>query len=262
MRTLGVDLAAADERTALAEIDWYAGGAAVRNLRLGVTDQEIVQAVGRADKAGLDCPLGWPVAFAEFLAAQQHGRVPAPPDGRTGAAWRRRLAYRVTDEVVRARTGLIPLSVSADRIAHAAFRCAALLAALPQPVDRTGAGVVVEVYPAAALHRWGLAHRGYKTTGHAFLVDDLLTAAPWLDLGACEPLCRSSHDAFDAVIAALAARAAALGATGVPDAAQRAAARTEGWIAVPTGELADLPDPQPGTPGRGVIRKRMPGTPG
>jgi hypothetical protein len=70
---------------------------------------------------------------------------------------------------VLAEAGVNPLSVSADRIAHAAFRCAGLLArlaALGEPVDRAGSGVVVEVYPAAALRRLGLTHRGYKSRDH------------------------------------------------------------------------------------------------
>nr|WP_239163435.1 DUF429 domain-containing protein [Actinoplanes rishiriensis] len=160
---------------------------------------------------------------------------------------RRDRAYRLIDQVVHAEAGLRPLSVSADRIAHAAFRCAALLARLGeqgQPVDRCGDGVVVEVYPAAALRRWRLTHRGYKTPGrtadYGFLVEELTAAAPWLDLGGFDQLCRISHDAFDAVIAALAARAAALGKIRRPDPEQREAARTEGWIAVPTCELNDL----------------------
>ena len=33
-------------------------------------------------------------------------------------AWRRKLAYRVTDEVVHAAVGRWPLSVAADRIGH------------------------------------------------------------------------------------------------------------------------------------------------
>lgn len=157
------------------------------------------------------------------------------------AAWRRGLAYRVTDLFVREEAGLNPLSVSADRIAYVAFRGANLLAALGGPIDRSGAGLVVEVYPAATLRRWGLTHRGYKLPGRDSLVDELLAAAPWLDLGPHEALCRRSHDAFDAVIAALATRAAALGHTQPPTPEQREAARVEGWIALPTCELADLP---------------------
>jgi hypothetical protein len=42
------------------------------------------------------------------------------------------------------------------------------------------------------------------------------------------------------VLCALIARAAALGAVAWPTAQQLPRARTEGWIVVPTGELADL----------------------
>ncbi|HEX6499046.1 MAG TPA: DUF429 domain-containing protein [Micromonosporaceae bacterium] len=250
MLTIGVDLAAADARTALAAIDWSPGRARVADLRVGVPDERIVDAITSADKAGLDCPLGWPEPFVEFLVAHRQGRVPAPAEGSDGAAWRRSLTYRTTDELVRAQTGVPPLSVAADRIGHVALRCAALLAQLAErgtPVDRCGDGVVVEVYPAAALHRWGLTHRGYKRPGrrdsHGLLVDGLLAAARWLELGAYEPLCRSTHDATDAVVAALVARAAALGLATRPDADQRDQARTEGWIAVPTGALTDLVEP-------------------
>ena len=239
MLTLGVDLAAADERTAAAVLEWSDDRAVVRALDRGVSDGALVEAIRAADKAGVDCPLGWPAAFVAFLVEQQTGRL-TPPSGGADSAWRRGLAYRVTDQVVRAECGVIPLSVSADRIAHVAFRCAALLARLPEPVDRAGGGVVVEVYPAASLRRWGLTHRGYKTLGHGFVLDELLAAAPWLDLGPFEPLCRTSHDAFDAVVAALAARAAALGQVLPPTGDQREAARTEGWIALPTRPIGDL----------------------
>ena len=241
--TLGVDLAAADERTAIAVVEWADRRARVRALRRGVSDEELVEAIRGADKVGIDCPLGWPAPFVAFLVAQQAGRLVPPAADADGLAWRRGLAYRVTDQVVRAECGVNPLSVSADRIAHVAFRCAALLARLAEagePVDRAGGGAVVEVYPAATLRRWGLTHRGYKTLGHGFVLDELLAAAPWLDLGPFEPLCRLSHDAFDAVVAALAARAAALGQVLPPTGDQREAARTEGWIALPTRPISDL----------------------
>jgi hypothetical protein len=67
--------------------------------------------------------------------------------------------------------------------------CAGLLgrlAAAGQPVDRSGAGVVVEVYPAASLKQWGLTYRRYKSTANTTvrhqLVDTLTAAAPWLSL--------------------------------------------------------------------------------
>lgn len=98
--------------------------------------------------------------------------------------------------------------------------------------------------PAASLHRWGLAHRGYKRAANrtelARLAGELQAAAPWLDLAAFTPLCSSSDDAFDAVIAALTARAAHLGKTTQAPPEHRKAASTEGWITLPTTPLHTL----------------------
>lgn len=246
MLTVGVDLAAEAANTAVARIGFGAGRARVVEVLVGADDAAILGSIDGADKAGIDCPLGWPEAFVEFLNVHRHG-VARPPSPLEGRAWRRTLTARVTDEVVRMRTGLVPLSVSADRIAHPALRCAALLGALATdgiPIDRSGVGVVVEVYPAASLKTWGLPYRRYKGTPNRpaldGLVDALRDAAPWLDLGGYEPLCRRSDHATDAVICALTARAAALDLTAPPDDDQRRAAAVEGWIAVPTGNLATL----------------------
>ncbi|MET7331678.1 DUF429 domain-containing protein [Nonomuraea sp. NPDC005650] len=246
MLTVGVDLAAEAVRTAVAWLDWPAGRARLVRVVTGADDEVIVEAIMAADKAGIDCPLGWPYRFIDFVTAHRTGHVQVPA-GLPGRAWRRDLALRVTDQVVHEQTGLTPLSVSADRIAHATMRCAALLAELARrdhPVDRRGTGAVVEVYPAACLKGWGLPHRGYKRTANlaelGHLVDRLQEAAPWLDLGDYEPLCRSSDHATDAVVSALAARASALGLVTVPTAEQAGAAATEGWIALPTAPLDGL----------------------
>jgi predicted nuclease with RNAse H fold len=246
MLTVGVDLAAEPAGTAVASIRWSPGRAEVTDLVVGADDDAILDAIRAAAKAGIDCPLGWPAAFVEFVAAHHAGHVVAPPDV-AGRAWRRRLAYRVTDEAVSREIGRWPLSVSADRIGYTAMRAAGLLASLARegrPVDRGGTGVVVEVYPAAALRRWGLTDRGYKGKQNlstlATLVDELTGTAGWLDLGRYENLCRASDHATDAVVAALSARAAACGLATRPGPDQRDAARTEGWIALPTGSLPDL----------------------
>jgi hypothetical protein len=241
--TVGVDLAAEPVNTAVAAVRWADGAATVESLAVGADDAALVPAIGAAAKAGIDCPLGWPVPFVRFLLDHQEFR----PPGAAGAAWRRSLACRQTDLVTREVARLVPLSVSTDRIGLVAMRCAGLLAELAaagRPVDRTGAGVVVEVYPAAALKLWGLEHRRYKGAAHAAarsaLVDRLTGLAPWLRLGPYERECRRTDHALDAVVAALAARAAALGAATAPGPDQVAAAATEGWIALPTGPLADL----------------------
>jgi len=239
MWTVGVDLSAENTKTCLASIDWKPGRAHVVNLQTNVSNTIIVQSVTSATKVGIDCPFGWPVPFLEFITEHDRGDIHAR-DG-LPITWRRDLANRRTDLFIRDTTGLIPLSVSADRIAHAAMRCAALLAELAAsgaPVDRTGqTGKVVEVYPAVSLFQWDLTHNGYKRAAKTpelnGVVDALLAAAPWLDLGEYDRLCRSSDDAFDAVIASLTARAAVCNQTVAPTSVQAAMAAREGWIALP-----------------------------
>jgi predicted nuclease with RNAse H fold len=247
--TAGVDLAAGAKGTAVALVEWDAGNATLTSVRLRADDDVILDAIGNADKVGIDSPLGWPDDFVAFILSHQHGPVTVPP-GYPADGWKRRLTLRLTDHVVKAETGLTPLSVSADLIGHVALRCACLLAEAGrrgQVIDRAGDGVVTEVYPAASLRAWGLAYGGYKRRGssqvHGDLVDRLVRDAPWLHLGAAEGTCRESHDAFDAVIAALTARAAARGLTRRPQTeAEAAAASTEGWVAfpLPATSLADL----------------------
>lgn len=246
MLTVGVDLAAEAARTAVAWLRWDGGRARLTGVAVRADDDLVVQAVTGAAKAGFDCPLGWPDRFVDFVSAHRAGHVRVP-EGVAGRVWRRDLALRVTDQAVHEQTGLTPLSVSADRIGHATMRCAGLLAELAlrgRTVDRRGGGAVVEVYPAAALKRWGLPYRGYKRAANLAalgrLVDRLLEAAPWLDLNEHERVCRASDDATDAVVCALAARAAALGLVTVPPEDQSGVAATEGWIALPTAPLDRL----------------------
>lgn len=208
---MGVDLAAEPARTAVAWVDWSAAKVRLVGVQVRADDASIVAAIGDADKAGIDCPLGWPNAFVNFITAHQRGDIDGAFD-HIGRAGRRNLALRATDRAVHALTGITPLSVSADRIGHTAMRCAVLMAELARrghPVDRSGTGTVVEVYPAASLRLWGLPHRGYKRAGNlntlSDLVDRLTVAAPWLDLGPHEHICRNSDDALDAVLAALTA---------------------------------------------------------
>ncbi|WP_213816871.1 DUF429 domain-containing protein [Glaciihabitans sp. dw_435] len=244
MRTAGVDLAAQAKGTALAVIDWRDGRATLSELHLGVDDPRIVEAAATVDKLGIDCALGWPDEFVAFVTA--HSSL--EPDGQFvdgGMDWRRTLAYRETDRDVRRRTGRWPLSVSTDRLGLTAMRCAGLLARIASSgieVDRSGAGLVVEVYPGASLRLWDLPTTGYRTEPEArgILLNALRHSAPWLDLGEYAPLMIRSADAFDAVIAAVAARSAALELYERPSAANRDRARREGWTALPSGPLADL----------------------
>jgi predicted nuclease with RNAse H fold len=240
----GVDLAAEPKGTALAVIDWSANGAKLVDLRLGVTDAEIVAAAQNVEKLGIDCALGWPVQFVEFL-----NRINLPEGSGESFSGdlelRRSLAYRETDRHVREATGRWPLSVSTDRLGMTAIRCAGLLSQLAEsgvPVDRSGAGKVVEIYPGASLRFWGLRAPGYRASAElrAGMIVDLLELAPYLDLGDAEALMIESCDAFDAVIAALAARSAFLGHYEKPSPAQLQQAQTEGWVALPNQPLSSL----------------------
>ncbi|UQB74449.1 DUF429 domain-containing protein [Rhodococcus ruber] len=245
VKTVGVDLAAEPAKTAVATLAWEHGTATVQALRLGATDPEIVAAIVAADRSGIDAPFGWPDAFVEFLGA--HHRLEYSRErALSSRPGRLPLVRRSTDRVVHARTGIVPLSVSADLIAHVALRCAGLLAELDAvgvEVDRVD-GAVVEAYPAAALQGWGLPFKGYKSAKNrevrAASVAVLEGALPGLTLGGFRDLCVDSDDAFDAVVAGLVARAAALGRTVRPDAAQHPVAVREGWIHLPVCGIGEL----------------------
>jgi Protein of unknown function (DUF429) len=111
MQTLGVDLAADDGRTAIASVTWEQGRAVVTCLQVVADDNRIVNAIAASDKAGIDCPLGWPTDFVSFVNAHQGGDQSSAL-GITGSVLRRALSTRLTDPVVGKETGLVPLSVA------------------------------------------------------------------------------------------------------------------------------------------------------
>jgi len=251
MRTLGIDLAAEPISTAACEITWHADVAYGRLHGAHLDDDHLLALIQSADKAGIDCPFGWPQPFVDAVSVHTHGAA-WPGRGQPGAPHRRSLRYRLTDEIVREQLNVVPLSVSTDRIGVTAMRCAALLDALAvegQPVDRAGSGRVVEVYPAAALKHWGLAYRGYKNKTDVTVRDQalhqILVGLPTLILeGDALDRCRHSDDAFDALACALVARGAALGLTMPPSSGrQTERARVEGWIHLPTSDLTRLQRP-------------------
>lgn len=248
MKTLGVDLAADPKRTAAAVIDWRDGRAELVHLSLGVSDETVIELFGASEVTGIDCPLGWPQPFLSFLIG--HSRE--DPDAvlrHDGLAGRRELAYRITDRFVTHKTGLIPLSVSADRLAHPAMRCAVIQAKIAHiwgVQSRDGTERLIEVYPAASLRIWGILARRYKGSGtpesevRGDILDQLAAAAPWLDLDEHRDQLVASDDLLDAVIASITARAAGRRATLLPGHDQGSAAREEGWIHLPSGPLREL----------------------
>lgn len=248
MRTVGVDLSAAKQRTAAAAIEWGRDRATVVETSLGLGDDDLVEHLATAEWVGIDAPFGWP----QEMVAAIHGYATAGRwSGVEKEAFRFRRTDRFVNETVLAETGrgLWPLSVSADRLALTARRAAQLreraFEASGLRFDRAGADRTVEVYPAAALALWGLERRAYKTSrdpdrreeegnARAELLAAIGELAPWLDWaeGTWEA-CVASDDALDAVLAALIARAAALGLTALPQNGDLERARAEGWIHLP-----------------------------
>lgn len=214
------------------------GGVLLERVTVGAEDADLLALVPGMRKIGVDVPVGWPRPFVELLAAQAAGAQPAPAS--TGGEWRRELAMRATDLAVHERTGLTPLSVATDRIAHPALRWAGIEAGLrDQGVDasRDGSGLICEVYPAAALHIWRLPSRGYKgaknSAARRALVEALAAQLPALDWNGHQDLCAADDNALDAVLAALVAREVDRGRAVPPPRHLRELSRQEGWIWVP-----------------------------
>lgn len=232
--TLGIDLASQPAHTAGCLIRWDHGRAIVDRLELNLTDDAIIKMSGNAEKVGIDAPFGWPEPFVDFVQSHTAGTTDSTP---WTNQWRDLLRFRRTDLVAKQTMGRWPLSVSTDLIGITAIRCAGLLSLL-NVHDRSGDGRVAEVYPALALHQWGLLPRGYKgvknTKVLATVFAELRCVCPWLNLSDenVTLLARNDH-AFDALISSLVARAQMLNRTlPLPD-EDRHLAATEGWIHIP-----------------------------
>ena len=167
MRTLGIDLSANPAKTGACEVDWDTG--AITFLDRPTSDEQLVEAVQRADLTAIDVPLGWPDGFIDAVVAHRD-HTGWPPIGTAPPEDRIALRYRTTDLVTRTG-GSRPLSVSSDLIGVAAMRGARiqhLLETAGVPVDRSGVtGRIIEAYPAAALRVWGLSSSKYKGTTNA-----------------------------------------------------------------------------------------------
>lgn len=244
MLIAGLDLAAEAKSTAMALIEWGNESAELVALELGVSDSRVVEAAADFEKLGIDCALGWPAAFAEFL--QSLGRENEEAPFSADKDFRRQLAYRETDRNLHRLTGKWPLSVSTDRLGLTAIRAAGILSQLSSSgfdVDRAGTGLVVEVYPGATLRTWGFDTVGYRDSADVRrgLLRQLRERAPWLAIPAdMVALAAESCDSFDAIFAALAAKAAHLGKFHAPNPEHLSLAKTEGWLALPNVQLESL----------------------
>ena len=244
MITIGVDLAAEPKGTAVAGIEWSSGRATVISVTLGATDDQIVVASTGARMIGIDCALGWPDRFTDFLLAHRSNSHTVNDEFGT-MDWRRDLSFRETDRRVREIIGRWPLSVATDRLGVTALRCAGLVARLGATgidADRSGWGGIAEVYPAGSLNIWGFDISGYRATtdARATLLAEIGAKAQWFDFAEFRDVMIESCDAFDAVIASLSTRAVAIGAATLPVSSDREIARVEGWITLPTCALEEL----------------------
>lgn len=242
-QVVGIDFAAAIDRTAIVDLVWEPQRIVVDDVRVGADDEAVLDALERGEAAGVDVPFGWPDAFVETIVAHRAHELAAPES--SGRDWRRPLTYRATDIDVADWLGVYPLSVSADRIGHAALRWAAIAARSAEagrPIERDGASGVFEVYPAAALRSWDLGPATYKGTSRTEERDALLTqieralrAVEWAGM---RDRLVAEEDAFDAFVCALVARSAAVGHTLRAHDQERA--RNEGWIHVPIRVLSGI----------------------
>jgi len=206
-------------------------------------------------KTGIDAPFGWPDDFVKDLNSHHSGR------GWTSGMDNKleRFRWRRTDDFIRKywdrphrRT---PLSVSADKIAMVAMRCAVILADLvdhhgPEAADRTGLGMVCAVYPSAALRYWTDGHEHSLNPHESYRRKPASERRRQLAAIVQERLrledpddllwrCAERDDALDALVCALIARAALLGLT-VPAPVEDKRISLEGWIHLPNAPLGRL----------------------
>lgn len=246
MRTAGIDLASQAEDTAVCVIDWSEPGSPSQVVpwSKGWDDDQLMEVLRdpSIDRVGIDAPFGWPIEFVSAISAyRDHGIWPvSDPEC---------LRFRATERRLGAK-----LSPSFDWLVWVTLRCARLLDQYSREettgFDRTGEGRFVEVYPAAAMERWGISpassledpgsYKGEKPGAAARrtkLVDAITAELDGL-LDLHEPLvvaCSDTggDDLVDALLAALVARAMAVGRCESLPAEASPRAEREGWIRVP-----------------------------
>ncbi len=208
---------------------------------------------GPITKVGIDAPFGWPEPFMDAIAAYRGG--PGWPVGLDNDIAPLRL--RETDRAVYLHSEKWPLSVSSDKIAGPAMRCAMLLTDIAshrgrEAVERDGSGLCCEVYPDPALRHWTAGvpvslrtRESYKGKDAAdkrvALLSIIRDKLPLKDPDGLLARVGLEDDYLDALLCALVARAAELGETIPPETDdQRKRAPVEGWIHLPAGPLSGL----------------------
>jgi len=238
-RTVGIDLSSQPIRTVACVIEWGRPRARILLFHENADDAALLELMldPAVTKVGIDAPFGWPTEFVN--AVHDYSESEEWPDTE-----QRLLVLRETDRQVREQTGRVPLSVTTDKIAYTAIRCARLLTELRQSgasVDRSGGGRVVEVYPAAALIQWGMSPIGYKGRNlkasarrRSLLETVVAETQDCLELSTEDvATCEAGDHHLDALLAALVARAVEKGHSVRVPAEHLERARREGWIQVP-----------------------------
>lgn len=253
--TVGIDLASQPKDTAACAIEWSAGLGRVVTPSEGPWTDEALLALTRADavtKVGIDAPFGWPLGFIDAISSFRDS-------GEWLALDANELRFRATEQYVWNDTGRVPLSVATDSLVWPTIRCASLLSKFRSdggPLDRSGRGLVAEVYPMAALLRWGVIASqtspqtwSYKADGpgrrdrrvqHLARLRELLDGSVEMSSADVERFVDDDDD-FDALISALVARCAELELTDRAAAGMHWRALREGWIQLPAaGSLSQL----------------------
>ena len=178
----------------------------------------------------VDAPLGWPWRMGATIAAHRAGEPVAVA--------KNDLFRRVTDDVVRTTLRKQPLEVGADLIARAAMEALAVLDALRREVAKplplawspdAARDAVIEVYPGATLTAHGVARSKYKDPATVGARGPMIDAFERRLAGLRERV-EEPSDIFDACLCVVCALDFLEGRCIAPDAEQRAAAVTEGWI--------------------------------
>ena len=178
----------------------------------------------------IDAPLGWLRRMGPTIAAHRAGE---PVDVRKNDLFR-----RGTDDVVRTTLRKQPLEVGADLIARAAMEALVVLNALRRDFAKSlplawspdaARDAVIEVYPGATLTAHGVARSKYKDPATVGARGPMIDAFEPRLTGLRERVGEPS-DIFDACLCIVCALDFLEGRCIAPDAAQRVAAETEGWI--------------------------------
>jgi len=74
MRTLGIDLASADNRTGAVAVDWAPTEGRVVEAAQPASDELIEDLASTSSAIAIDAPLGWPIAFTDALIATRARR--------------------------------------------------------------------------------------------------------------------------------------------------------------------------------------------